>query len=201
MFVYLLIAISQIMLRRRTSAEKLTVKMWAFPVLSIIVVVAILGVLVQMGVQADVRIQLILSLGAWALVVILYFATQRLRGRAPVEAVDRPAAGGPAQRVLVMANETVTGTELLDELRSIDRAGAAEYLVMRAGQPDRHRAGEHKGAVFIWQATTEAAKARLDTHARRSCARRTSAPTERSATTGRCARWPMRWRTSSRTGW
>ena len=35
LFVYLLIAISQIVLRRRTPPEKLTVKMWLFPVLSI----------------------------------------------------------------------------------------------------------------------------------------------------------------------
>ena len=49
LFVYLLIALSQIILRRRTAPDKLTVKMWLFPVLSIIVVVAILAVLVQMG--------------------------------------------------------------------------------------------------------------------------------------------------------
>ena len=35
LFVYLLIAVSQIVLRRRTPPEKLMVKMWLFPVLSI----------------------------------------------------------------------------------------------------------------------------------------------------------------------
>ncbi len=163
LFVYLLIALSQIILRRRTSAEKLTVKMWLFPVLSIVVVVAILAVLVQMGVDPDVRIQLILSLAAWALVVILYFASRRLRGRAPVEAVDQaPSPTGPATRVLVMANETVNGPELLDELRSIDQQRSAEYFVIVPANPIDTGQAQHQGAVYMWQATTEAAQARLD---------------------------------------
>src|SRR3954453_6822897 len=49
LFVYLLIAISQIVLRRRTDSSKLTVKMWLFPALSIVVVAAIVAVLVQMA--------------------------------------------------------------------------------------------------------------------------------------------------------
>ena len=39
LFVYLLIAISQVILRRRTTPDKLVVKMWLFPALSIIVIV------------------------------------------------------------------------------------------------------------------------------------------------------------------
>ncbi|WP_375432278.1 amino acid permease [uncultured Friedmanniella sp.] len=163
LFVYLLIAISQIVLRRRTSPEKLTVKMWGFPVLSIIVVVAILLVLLQMGLQADVRIQLILSLAAWALVLVLYFATRSLRNRAPVEAVDKgPAAGGPATRVLVLANETVEGAELMDELTSIDQARSASYFVCVPANPIDTGQAMHRGAAFVWQATTEAAQARLN---------------------------------------
>ena len=162
LFVYLLVAISQIILRRRTSAEKLTVRMWLFPGLSIIVVLAILAVLFQMAIDPDVRIQLILSLGAWALVLILYFATRRLRNRAPLEASDRPTDGQPAQRVLVMANQTVTGRELLDELRAIDRAGAAEYFVIVPANPIDTGQADHNGAVYMWQATTEAAQERLD---------------------------------------
>lgn len=162
LFVYLLIAISQIILRRRTTAEKLTVKMWGFPVLSFVVVLAILLVLLQMGLQADVRIQLFLSLGAWALVLVLYFATRRLRNRAPVEAVDQTAPTGSATRVLVMANQTVNGPELLDELRAIDRSGAAEYFVIVPANPIDTGTAQHQGAVYMWQATTEAAQARLD---------------------------------------
>jgi GABA permease len=161
LFVYLLIAISQIILRRRTAPEKLTVKMWLFPALSIVVIVAILGVLVQMGVNKEVRPQLELSLLAWAVVVILFFASKKLRGPAPVE-VAAPAATGQAERVLVLANETVTGAELLDELRAIDRAGNAHYFVCVPANPIDTGQAEHKGAVYMWQATLEAAQARLD---------------------------------------
>jgi GABA permease len=166
LFVYLLIAISQIILRGRTAPEKLTVKMWLFPVLSIVVVVAILAVLAQMAFDEDARTQLLLSLASWAVVVILFFATKRLRGRGTTEAVAAPGEpggpGGPAERVLVLANETVNGAELLDELRAIDRAGNAEYFVCVPANPIDTGQAEHKGAVYMWEATVQAAQARLD---------------------------------------
>jgi GABA permease len=165
LFVYLLIALSQIILRRRTPGDQLTVRMWLFPVLSIVVVVAILAVLVQMAVQADVRIQLVLSLAAWALVVVIYFATRGLRNRAPREAVDQqvvPGATAAPERVLVLANETVEGSELIDELTSIDRDHSAQYFVCVPANPIDTGQAMHQGAAFVWQATTEAAQARLD---------------------------------------
>ncbi|MFL6027117.1 MAG: amino acid permease [Friedmanniella sp.] len=163
LFVYLLIAVSQIILRGRTAPEKLTVKMWLFPGLSIAVVVAILAVLVQMGLTKDTRPQLVLSLLAWAVVVVLYFANHRVRGRAPVEApAAAEAAARPAQRVLVLANETVNGQELIDELRAIDRAGAAEYFVCVPANPIDTGQAMHKGAAFVWDATARAAQERLD---------------------------------------
>jgi GABA permease len=164
LFVYLLIAISQIILRGRTSEEKLTVKMWAFPVLSFVVVLAILAVLAQMAFDADARTQLLLSLASWALVVIIYFATKKVRGKAPADVAAAAAAGegAPAERVLVLANETVNGDELLDEIRAIDRAGNAEYYVCVPANPIDTGQAMHQGAAFIWQATTEAAQARLD---------------------------------------
>ncbi|SDS84221.1 gamma-aminobutyrate:proton symporter, AAT family [Friedmanniella luteola] len=164
LFVYLLIAISQIILRRRTSPEKLTVKMWAFPVLSFVVVAAIVAVLVQMAFDEDARTQLLLSLASWALVIALFFATRRLRNRAPREAVDQAPGpdGAAAQRVLVLANETVEGAELMDELRAIDRSGAARYFVCVPANPIDTGQAMHQGAAFVWQATTEAAQARLD---------------------------------------
>ena len=111
LFVYLLIAISQIILRRRTSPEKLTVKMWAFPVLSFIVVAAILAVLAQMAFDEDARTQLLLSLASWAVVVIIFFATKTAARPGARRDCDRGPAGPgrPAERVLVLANETVNG--------------------------------------------------------------------------------------------
>jgi GABA permease len=162
LFVYLLIAISQIILRRRTPSEKLTVKMWAFPVLSFVVVGAIVAVLAQMAFDEDARTQLLLSLASWAIVVVLFFATQALR-KAPAEvAAVSEKPGVPAERVLVLANETVNGDELLDELRAIDRAGHAEYFVCVPANPIDTGQAMHEGAAFVWQATTEAAQSRLD---------------------------------------
>ena len=51
LFVYLLIVISQIVLRRRTPDSELKVKMWLFPVLSILTAIAIVAILVQMLLQ------------------------------------------------------------------------------------------------------------------------------------------------------
>jgi GABA permease len=160
LFVYLLIAISQIVLRRRTSPDKLIVKMWLFPVLSIIVVVAILAVLVQMAVNADARPQLILSLLAWAVLIVLFVASKRLRNRPTAESAAEPT--GEARRVLVLANETVEGGELLDELRAIDRAGKAEYFVCVPANPIDTGQAMHQGAVYMWDATVQAAQDRLD---------------------------------------
>jgi GABA permease len=80
LFVYWLIALSQIILRRRTPAEKLTVKMWFYPVLSILTLTGITAVLVQMAFDRTARSQLWLSLLSWAVVIGLYFVA-RSRGR------------------------------------------------------------------------------------------------------------------------
>jgi GABA permease len=80
LFVYWLIALSQIVLRRRTPPENLRVKMWFFPVLSILTLVGITAVLVQMAFDHTARSQLWLSLLSWAVVIGLYFA-MRARNR------------------------------------------------------------------------------------------------------------------------
>ncbi|VBA46807.1 GABA permease [Mycobacterium attenuatum] len=76
LFVYLLIALSQLVLRRRTPAARLQVKMWFFPVLSILTVAGIFAVLVQMAFDHIARTQLWLSLLSWAVVVAVYFVTK-----------------------------------------------------------------------------------------------------------------------------
>jgi GABA permease len=72
LFVYLLIAVSQIVLRYRTPDSELRVKMWLFPVLSFLTTAGIVAVLVQMYFQKSVRSQLLLSLLSWAVVVVVY---------------------------------------------------------------------------------------------------------------------------------
>jgi len=82
LLVYLLIALSQIVLRRKTPPEKLRVKMWLFPGLSILTVAAISAVLVQMAFDSTARTQFWLSLLSWAVTVALYFLTKRVAARA-----------------------------------------------------------------------------------------------------------------------
>jgi GABA permease len=82
LLVYLLIALSQIVLRRKTPPEKLRVKMWFFPVLSILTVGGIAAVLIQMAFDASARTQFWLSLLSWAVTVALYFVTKRVAARA-----------------------------------------------------------------------------------------------------------------------
>jgi GABA permease len=161
LFVYLLIAISEIMLRYRTSDSQLKVKMWLFPVLSVITAGAILAILVQMFVQGgDNRNALTLSLLSWAVVIVLYFANRWFKNRRPelegVAATERP------HRVLVLANETANSGELLDELRRIGADTAAKYFVVVPASPiDTGVAATH-GPLDLADATRQAAQHRLD---------------------------------------
>ncbi|BAX90908.1 amino acid permease [Mycobacterium shigaense] len=80
LFVYWLIALSQIVLRRRTPPDQLRLKMWFFPALSLITLAGITAVLVQMAFDRSARSQLWLSLLSWAVVLGLY-GVARLRAR------------------------------------------------------------------------------------------------------------------------
>lgn len=161
LFVYLLICISQIVLRYRSGSKDMAVKMWLFPVLSILVAVGILAILGQMAWDATSRPQFLESLGAWVLVVVIFFATKRFRER-DISTVHIAEPTSPASRVLVLANQTVEGDELLQELRAIDQQGHAEYFVSVPANPIDTGTAMHEGAVFMWDATTRAAQERLD---------------------------------------
>lgn len=160
LFVYVLIGVSQIVLRMRSGSEKLTVKMWLFPVLSIATVVAIVAILAQMGIEKESRSQLILSLLSWAVVVVLYFINKWVIGRRP--AVEGAAAIGELSRVLVLANETANSAELLAELRAIGAAREAKYLVVVPDSPIETGAAAAHGPLDVWEATQRAAQERLD---------------------------------------
>jgi GABA permease len=119
LFVYLLIALSQIVLRLKTPPEKLRVKMWFFPVLSILTVAGILGVLVQMAFDSSARVQFWLSLLSWAVVLALYFASKWWRRR-----VDPPTAH--AKSGLVLASETAWEPQAFDTQQHTDPEQATE---------------------------------------------------------------------------
>jgi len=159
LFVYLLIAISQIVLRYRASDAGLKVKMWLFPVLSIVTAVAILAILVQMFLDRALRSQLVLSLLSWAVVLVLYFTNKWFINRKP-EAEQ--AVGAKPHRVLVLANETANSTELLDELRRIGADKDATYFVQVPLSPIETGTAATHGPLDVWDATKQAAQARLD---------------------------------------
>ena len=169
LFVYLLIAISQLVLRRRVAPSQLKVKMWLYPWLTLFTIAGILAVLVMMFLDVSTREQLLLSLLAWAVFIGLYLITRWRGGSVDVDEEEvEDGAGGTgkpaaaATRVLVLANETVGAEELLGELRAIDHEGKAEYFVCVPANPVDTGQAERKGAVWVWQATVEAAQARLD---------------------------------------
>jgi GABA permease len=76
LFVYLLIAISELKMRarlEREDPERLQVKMWGYPWLTWIVIVAIVVVIGSMAFVEDVRSQLWWSLGSLAVVFGTYW--------------------------------------------------------------------------------------------------------------------------------
>jgi GABA permease len=154
LFVYLLIAISQVVLRRRTAPDKLVVKMWFHPVLSILTIASILAVLGQMYIQEDVRPQLVLSVLVWVVMLVLYFITRWRRGAV---GSDRPQkVRRKSSRVLVLANQTMAAVELFDELRSIDSSGHGRYFICVPANSVDSGAAEPEGEVWVEDANAEA---------------------------------------------
>jgi len=91
LFVYLLIAVSQLRMRarlEREDPEKLQVRMWAYPYLTWLVIAAIVVVIGSMAFVDDVRDQLWWSLGSLAVVLIAAWA----RNLQPSRATGRQAA-------------------------------------------------------------------------------------------------------------
>jgi GABA permease len=62
--------------------ESLKVKMWLYPVLTLLTAAAILAVLVSMAVREDTRSQILLSLLAWGIVLVAFFINRRRIGDA-----------------------------------------------------------------------------------------------------------------------
>ncbi len=158
--VYLVIAVSQIVLRRRTPPERLRVKMWLFPGLSVLTAVALVGVLVLMAFDAGARMELWLGMLSWVVVLALYFVPRRWRGSGKLEQAVQPT--GKADRVLVLANKNVSTTELFDVLQRVDAQRRADYFICVPVNPVDTGQAERTGPVFVLDATVTAARARLD---------------------------------------
>ncbi|MGD9960613.1 amino acid permease [Nocardioides sp.] len=159
LFVYLLIGISQFVLRRRTPKAALKVRMWGFPVLTLLTVAGILAILIQMGLTDETRSQLLLSLLAWAIILVA-FGLNRVGRASSAVSLESPES---ISKVLVVANETMAEEALLAELRAVHaETGARIHLTVPANPVDTGQA-EVEGAAFVWEATRRVAQERLDT--------------------------------------
>jgi GABA permease len=157
--VYLMIALSQIVLRRRTPSESLRVKMWFFPGLSVLTLVGIVGLLVSMALDPRARTELWLGLLSWVVVLVLYFVPRWRRGPAKSEPT---VPTGRANRVLVLANKNVSTNELFDVVRRVDAQQRAEYFICVPVNAVDTGQAERTGPVFVRDATVAAAHERLD---------------------------------------
>jgi GABA permease len=164
LYVYLLIALSQFVLRRRTPDEDLKVKMWFFPVLTILAAVGIVAILGQMGFKGETRPQLLLSLLSWGVVLVLYAVTRWQGGSVSADELESQGGsdGEAAQRIVVLANQMMAETELHDALEQIKGSDQATYFVVVPANPVDTGQADREGAAFVWQATTEVAQQRLD---------------------------------------
>ncbi|HEX2181181.1 MAG TPA: amino acid permease [Rubrobacteraceae bacterium] len=94
LFVYLLIAISEFVMRRRLereAPERLQIRMWFFPWLTYLSIAAMAAVLIAMAVIADQRPLLIASLAALAVILVAYLLRRQFGPpeRDPQEAAER----------------------------------------------------------------------------------------------------------------
>jgi L-asparagine transporter-like permease len=83
LIVYLILALAQIRLRPKLEAEdpaRLAIRMWGFPYLSWLVVVAIVGVLIAMAFTETLATEVYASLFCLAVVVAAYYGLRRTRG-------------------------------------------------------------------------------------------------------------------------
>ncbi|GAA0642445.1 amino acid permease [Kutzneria viridogrisea] len=92
-FVWLAIAVSQLRMRRRLereAPERLTLKMWGFPYLTWIAILAMVALLVGMLFDADARPQMALSLVVAAVVVAVGLWRHRTSSRVPAFTATSP---------------------------------------------------------------------------------------------------------------
>ncbi|HLY79795.1 MAG TPA: amino acid permease, partial [Caulobacteraceae bacterium] len=76
LFVYLLIALSELVLRRRLdrqNPERLVVRMWLFPWLTLVAIAAMVGILAAMAFIPDQRVPLATGLASLAILIAVFW--------------------------------------------------------------------------------------------------------------------------------
>lgn len=95
-FVYVLIAFSQLRLRarlEREAPERLTVRMWAYPWLTYVAILGMLGIVLAMAFIPEQRDPLTLGVTSLGLLVAAFFLRQLWRGRAALAPAGLKAEG------------------------------------------------------------------------------------------------------------
>jgi L-asparagine transporter-like permease len=90
-FVWLVIAVSQLRMRRRLERDdpaRLTLRMWGYPYLTWVSIGAMVVLLAGMAFDADARSQLLLSLLVGALVLVVGLVRHRVRVRGAVGSAE-----------------------------------------------------------------------------------------------------------------
>nr|WP_294868073.1 amino acid permease [uncultured Pseudogulbenkiania sp.] len=93
-FVYILIAISQLRLRarlEREAPERLRVKMWAYPYLTYLAIAGMIGIVVAMAFIPDQRSPLLLGVASLGILLLGYGVRQVFRKGAPAAALAEPS--------------------------------------------------------------------------------------------------------------
>jgi len=91
-FVYVLIAISQLRLRARLEREdpaRLRVRMWAYPYLTYLAIAGMLGIVLAMGFIPDQRTPLIFGLISLGILLLGFSARRHFGGKAEIPALAR----------------------------------------------------------------------------------------------------------------
>ncbi len=131
LFAYTLIAVSQLVLRRRADAEgrRLRFRMWGFPYVTIMTIVAMVAILVSMAVREDTRSQITLGLASWAGLLLVFRALKGYREKVVSQHGDQPDAV-EAHSVLIVANDDVEPERLVGELRNAGVAIPLERIAV-----------------------------------------------------------------------
>jgi hypothetical protein len=87
----------------------------------------------------------------------------RAAGARPVEHVVTDVAGQEVANVLVVANETVLGGELLDRIRTREREGKASFLII-CPQSDPRRRRHPEAESRLWAAVFALRSEGIDAH-------------------------------------
>lgn len=171
LFAYILIAFSQLILRRKRDREGTVLKfrMWAFPYLTIATIVAMIAILIGMFFNKDTVSQITLGLVSWAFLLLIYWGMRTYRAKfehqEQASANPEPTA---AHNVLILATDDIGADDLVEQLREIGatRPLANVVVVVPANPVDAGTVSLTTDAADLRSETREASRERLDRYRR-----------------------------------